>query len=125
MTDLQHHHDRLAYIAKDHWRQYEHPADHAERVAAAEAEAGRYFAAATAGQKAVYDATLATWRYIDAPKYDRAREAAQRVWEASTADARKLFEISFDEILRTGELSEETGALWDALPDFVDLRECA
>ena len=125
MSNLQQHQDRLDYIAKDYWRQYEHPVDHAWRVEAAEAEAGSFFAIATKGQKAVYDATMSDLRGLYAPKYDRAREAAKAVWEASTTGARALYEISFEEILRDGELSEATAALWEALPDFVDLRECA
>ena len=126
MTNLQkQHHERLDFIAREYWRQYESNSEHAERVDAAEAEAGRLFDAATVGQKQAHiDATagLAGWA---TPFDNRRREAALARWYATTAEARALFEASFEEILRDGESSEATMALWDALPAFVDLRECA
>jgi hypothetical protein len=58
---------------------------------------------------------------IRAPRAARQfREAAMAAYHNTTADARRLLEECFEEILRDGELSEETAARWDALPAFVD-----
>jgi hypothetical protein len=125
MTNLQQHHDRLATIRKSHWREFETSLEHEQRVEAAEETAGRYFDHATAGQKAIYVRAIQDLSGLHAPRYDRAREAANAAWYASTSEARKLFEATLEELMRDGEVSEETSALWDALPDFVDLREVA
>ena len=125
MTNLQQHHDRLAFIRRDHWRQFESSFEHEERADAAELTAGCYFDQATTGQKAAYVRALANLGGLYAPCHNRARDRAKAVWYASTADARKLFEISFEELMATGEIAEATLEAWDALPDFVDLREVA
>ena len=57
---------------------------------------------------------------IRTPRAELFRKAALSAFHIATADARKLAEESFEEILRDGELSEETAARWDALPPFVD-----
>lgn len=116
-TDLNH----PSQYAKNHWRHHESSEDHADRVERAEQEAGRYFAGATVRQKAAYDAALSGLRGLHGPRYERARIAAKAVWARSTADARDLYEISADEIMRDGELSEETANLWDDL----EAREAA
>jgi hypothetical protein len=110
--------------AKNHWRRFESNFEHAERVDAAEAEAGRYFDDATKVQKAAYTLAMNDLRGLSGPRYDRARAAAKAAWTASTEKARELFYITADEIMRDGEVSEETSALWDALsprptPGFV------
>ncbi|WP_029581985.1 hypothetical protein [Bradyrhizobium sp. URHD0069] len=100
---------------KDHWRQYESPADHAERVERAEETAGRYFEMATVRQKAAYDLAMADLRGLDAPRYTRARAAANAEWARSTAEAADLFQITCDEIMVHAEVPEEIAALWDDL----------
>jgi len=108
---------------KSHWRKFESAEDHAERVERAEHQAGRYFQDATVRQKAVYDAAMASLRGLDAPGYQRARAAASAEWARSTAEAADLYEISASEIMREGELSQETGYLWDELELRLDVRE--
>lgn len=110
--------------AKNHWRRNESDVDHAERVEAAETEAGRYFDDATKVQKAAYTLAMNDLRGLSGPRYDRARAAAKAAWDASTEQARELFYVTADEIMRDGEVSEATSALWDALsprptPRFV------
>lgn len=101
--------------ARNHWRRFESDAEHAERVEAAEAEAGRYFDEVTKAQKAAYTLAMSDLRGLSGPRYDRARAAARAAWEASTEQARELFYITADEVMRDGEVSEATAALWDAL----------
>ncbi len=100
---------------KDHWRQYEHPQDHAERVERAEAQAARWFDAATARQKAVWDRAMADLKGLDAPRYERAREAARAEWYRSTKEAADLMEVTAAEIMRDGEVLPEIADLWDQL----------
>lgn len=104
-----------AEYAKNHWRRFESNAEHDERVEAADAEAGRYFDDATKVQKAAYTLAISDLRGLSGPRYERARADARAAWDASTEQARELFYITADEIMRDGEVSEETGALWDAL----------
>lgn len=101
--------------AKDHWRKFESSEDHAERVERAEHTAGWYFQQATVRQKAVYDAAMSGLRGLDAPRYDRARAAANAEWARSTVEASDLFTITCNEIMVHGEVPEEIGALWDDL----------
>jgi hypothetical protein len=125
MTNLHQHHDRLAFIRRDHWHQFESPSEHDERADAAEDAATRFFDMATAGQRGAYRAAVEGLAGWNTPFDNRAREAALARWYASTAEARKLFEIAFEDLMRDSEVSEVTAALWNALPDFVDLREVA
>ena len=125
MTSLQRHGSRFDDIRKDHWRQYETPAEHEARVDAAVATAGWYFDQATTAQKAAYLRTVADLTGLQTPRAERAREVAKTVWLASTAGARALFETTFEDLMRDGEVSEETSALWDALPAHVEFAEVA
>jgi hypothetical protein len=104
-----------AQYALNHWRRFESSQDHAERVERAEQSAGWYFEQATKRQKAAHDLAMADLRGLDAPRYDRARAAAKAVWHRSTEEARDLYHLTCDEIMRDGEMSETTGAEWDAL----------
>jgi hypothetical protein len=117
---LRDHDDRIAFIAKDHWRQFESPSEHAERVASAQESAGWYFDQATRPQKADYKRAVAALSNLQGLSHDRALEAANRAWYASTAKARDVFERTFEDLMRDGEVSEETGALWDALPSHIE-----
>lgn len=86
-----------------------------ERLGRCEVEAGRWFADATKDQQATYDLAMAGLRGLDAPRYDRARNAAQRVWHTSTAPARALYEETVRELMATGEVSEALADRWEAL----------
>jgi hypothetical protein len=114
-SNLQQHHDRLEQIRRDHWRAYESAAEHEARADTAELDAGSYFDRATAAQREAYRLAIIDLAGLYAPRDDRAREAARAAWYAATAAARSLFEISFDEIMRAGELSEATASRWDRL----------
>lgn len=109
-------HDPADY-ARNHWRKYESQEEHAERVAAAEQLAGRYFASATQPQLAVYNETMAFLRGFSGPVWDRRRKFAQAFWHESTARERAMFEITADEIMRDGEVSEATSLAWDVLAE--------
>lgn len=124
-TDLQQHHDRLAYITRDHWRKFESYAEHAERVTAAEETVGRYFTIATGAQKEAYRQAVAAVGGLYTPRADRTRDAAMAIWHDTTREARELFALTLNEIMRDGEASETTLALWDALPALADLCEVA
>ena len=114
------HLDRMARIAKDHWRKFETNEEHQDRVECAELDAAWYFEDATKGQSTAYARALRTVSGIHTPRAERFREAALSAWYIATADAGKLFEETFEEILRDGQLSEATAARWDALPAFAD-----
>lgn len=100
---------------KSHWRKFESEEEHAERGERAEHEAGRYFQQATVRQKAAYDATMASLRGMDAPRYDRARAAASAEWARSTVEAADLYQITKESIMVHGEVPEEISELWDDL----------
>ncbi|WP_454618351.1 hypothetical protein [Bradyrhizobium cenepequi] len=112
--------DDPADYALNHWRRFETPQEHAERVEAAEREAGRYFTAATAPQLQAYHDTMEFLRPYRGPVWDRRRAAAQAKWDQSTAGARELFNITADEIMRDGEVSEATSLAWDVLIDLAE-----
>jgi len=111
-------HDPADY-ARSHWRKFESQEEHAERVQAAEREAGSYFAAATKPQLQTYNNTMAFLRPFSGPAWDRRRAVAQAVWRDTTAGASALFTITADEIMRDGEVSEATALAWDVLDDLA------
>lgn len=107
---------RYEQIAKSYWRKYESDDEHADRVERATTEANFGYAKAIAGPLAAYRQTMKDIApYKGAPKWDRLKAAADSVYRKTTADAFNLFLRSFEEIMRDGEESEETSALWDAL----------
>jgi hypothetical protein len=77
-----------------------------------------YFDASTKGQKAAFQRAIAPVHGDYSPRANRIRDAARAAWDASTALAAKLYDQTFDEIMRTGEVSSETVARWSALPAF-------
>ena len=125
MTSLQRHGSRFDNICKGYWRQYETPVEHQIRADAAETTAGWYFDQATTAQKAAYLRTVADLTGLQTPRAERAREVAKTVWFASTAGARDLFETTFEDLMRDGEVSEETSVLWDSLPAHIEFAEVA
>jgi len=112
---MREHLDRMAFIAKDHWRQYESNADHTDRVECAEIEAQEWFEDATARQSAIYAHNLENLQGLHGPRYDRAREHALWRWYEATKRERNLMALTFDDLMRCGEVSPETAGLWDAL----------
>ncbi len=109
-----------ADYARNHWRQFESNEEHAERVEAAEATAGRYFASVTEAQRQTFTDTMAFLRAFSGPVWDRRRAAAKATWEQTTAGARELFSITADEIMRDGEVSEATSLAWDVLAEQAE-----
>jgi hypothetical protein len=109
--------------AKNHWRKFESQAEHDERVERAEHEAQWFFQQATVRQKAAWDRAMADLRGLDAPRYDRARAAANAAWARDTAEAADLLTITCDAIMVHGECPEEISNLWDELEARETLRQ--
>ncbi|WP_315729013.1 hypothetical protein [Bradyrhizobium sp. SZCCHNS2015] len=86
-----------------------------ERLERCEESAAWFFNDATKAQKVAYDQAMADLRFLTGPRYDRARAEADRSWREGTADARALYEETLQDLLRDGEVSEETAEKWDAL----------
>lgn len=93
------------------------------KVAHCDQEAGWYFAQATKGPKAEFDATMNSLLGVTGPKWDRARDAAKAKFRESTADARVLCDLTFDCLMETGEVSSELDDLWTALIDGTSTLE--
>ncbi|WP_316196314.1 MULTISPECIES: hypothetical protein [unclassified Bradyrhizobium] len=102
------------YSANPHYASPDH-SDDREHVARCEENAVWFFNQATKAQKAAYDQAMADTRWLRGPRYDRARAAAERTWRESTAAARALYEETLQDLIRDGEVSEETAEKWDAL----------
>ncbi|UZE51877.1 hypothetical protein ONR75_15700 [Rhodopseudomonas sp. P2A-2r] len=86
-----------------------------EQFERAEAEAGAYFARATVVQTTLFQMTMTDLRGLSAPRYDRARDEARAEFKRTTAAAAELCDATVEELVRTGEISEELCARWDAL----------
>lgn len=100
----------------DHWRRGETNTEHQERVETAEKDARWYFEQATKPQQAAaLEAKAVADAYAGTPRYKREITKINRAWAAATAEAWALRELTGEEILRDGEVSEETSAKWDAL----------
>lgn len=106
-------------------RQDESPSEYDERVERCEASAGWYFADATKAQKSAFDQAMSDLRGLDAPRYDRARKAADQDWHVSTTAARELYEATRIELLTTGEVSEAMSYRWDELAVSRAMLEAA
>ncbi|WP_315792331.1 MULTISPECIES: hypothetical protein [unclassified Bradyrhizobium] len=87
-----------------------------DRTDAALRNAVWYFDQATKGQKQAYLRAINQLADNYSPHANRVRDAALAAWNASTAAAAKLYDETFDEIIRTGAVSAETTARWSALP---------
>lgn len=96
-----------------------------ERFERCEERAGKLFADATKAQTAVYHRALSDLRGLSAPRYDRARDAAKAVFDASTAAARELCEQSIKDLMLTGEISESLSYRWDELAVSGAMLEAA
>ena len=86
-----------------------------QRFEACEAEAGAAFAAATVIQSSVFQMTMSDLRGLSGPRYDRAREEARAVFARTTVEAAELCDLTVQELMQTGEISEELSYRWDQL----------
>lgn len=88
------------------------------RVERAHIEAGKFFDDATVRQRAAFLAVTNSARDMHgwgSDAHKAAIDLAKRQWEEDTAEASKLLDISVQELLATGELTEETGDAWTEL----------
>jgi nucleotide-binding universal stress UspA family protein len=86
-----------------------------ENFERAEAEAGKWFARATVVQTTLFQMTMTDLRGLSSPVYDRRREDARAEFKRTTAAAAALCDATVEQLVRTGEISEELCARWDAL----------
>ncbi|MGJ4928123.1 hypothetical protein ACQR1I_16670 [Bradyrhizobium sp. HKCCYLS2038] len=93
-----------------------------ERQESAENSAFWYFKSSTKRQKAAFDAAMARAATLNGGAHHVAKQAAHEAWHSTTADARALYEETVAEILRTGEVSEETGDRWQEVEDAAEAR---
>jgi hypothetical protein len=79
-----------------------------------EENAARWFSDHTKPQLAKYNQRMADAApYRGAPRWDRERNAAQREFEASTSDARRVYEMAMHDLMTIGEISEATSYAFD------------
>ncbi len=96
-----------------------------ERYERCEEEAGSYFAHATKPQAAAFHRVMSDLRGLSAPKYDRAREAAKAAFTHSTKAASDLYDITLQELVTTGEVSDALSYRWDELAVATAMMEAA
>lgn len=94
-----------------------------EKIAHCDEQAGWYFAQATKGPKAEFDATMKASLGLRGPRYDRARDAAKAKFQEQTKEARELCDRTFDCLMETGEVSSELDAEWTALCELDAVRK--
>jgi hypothetical protein len=102
------------YAANPHYAAPDH-SEAKERFARCEERAGALFAAATVAQTTVFHAAMSDLRGLSAPRYDRSRDAAKAAFERSTEAARELCEITMQELMTAGEISDATYDAWELL----------
>lgn len=87
-----------------------------ERMERCEIEAGRWFADATKEQLARFNERMAVAAaYKGAPRWDREKAAADREWKQTTAAASELLDLTTNELMLTGEVSEALAYRWEEL----------
>jgi hypothetical protein len=86
-----------------------------ERLERCEREASSWFKYATQVQDAICQQTKCDLQGLRGPKYDRARDAAKRLFKETTVEAAALYDRTLAELLKTGEVSEALGDEWEAL----------
>ncbi|MGJ4954599.1 hypothetical protein ACQR1H_03065 [Bradyrhizobium sp. HKCCYLRH2015] len=109
------------YAANPHYAAPDRSEDR-ERQERAEETALWYFQSATKLQKSAYDAAMAEAVRLSGDAFYSARDAADKAWRTDTAAARSLFDETVAEVLRTGEVSEETGDRWQEIEDTAEAR---
>lgn len=97
-------------MANETTREYE------EREAAAMAEASRTFKGVIRPIDAEYvRRSLDIQPYHGSPRWERARDALYQWRREQTAEAHELYIRHVDELMASGEISEELGDEWTAL----------
>jgi hypothetical protein len=96
-------------------RDEESPLEYRERGYCAEREAGWYFGASTELERAKFNSRMAdakAYRFL--PIWIDKLSAAQQEFAEATRAQSALYNLTFAEIMKTGEISEATSKLWDA-----------
>lgn len=90
--------------------------DAEEREERVDTEASRWFKDATKPQlKAYRDRVEYIRAWYGAPRWERDRDEALAKYKADTAAASTLYRRTFDELMETGEVSEELADAWGEL----------
>lgn len=106
-----------ADYAINHWHRHETDAEHAIRVENAEVEATALFNEATVHHRGLYSAKITVLTGLKGPRYDRKRAEALRQFQVDTAEARELFLLTCDALMRDGEIPEDIDIAWTRLID--------
>ena len=78
-----------------------------ERLERCEEHAGRWFSDLTRPQLAEYNARMSVAAaYRGSPRWDREYASAQREWEATTSDARRVYDMALRDLMTCGEIGE-------------------
>jgi len=101
--------------AKNYWRKFESDIEHQERVEHAEEEATWSYRRAVAPQMKERDDALAFLWGDQTTVANRRRDAIRAKFKADTQEAHDLFIVTCNELMRDGEVSEQTSLAWDAL----------
>ena len=81
---------------------------------------GRWFSRVTKPQLAVYNQRMSDAApYRNAPRWERARAAAQNEFQITTKEVRDLYERGMADLMTLGEVSEESN---DALTAFENIK---
>lgn len=105
----------MSYYAMNHLQAPVTYHEDEERLERCEREANSFFKYATRAQDAICQQTLRDLQGLLGPKYDRAREAAKRLFKETTVEAASLYDRTLAELIATGEVSEALGDEWEAL----------
>ena len=106
----------MSYYARNPHDDAGNDVEATERRERAEAVAGDWFAYATRPQHAAYHQAMRDLRGLEAPRYDRAREAAGAEFKRTTTEAAALCEETIaDYLANSGEVSEALAERWEEL----------
>jgi len=101
--------------AKNYWRKFESDIEHQERVERAEEEATWSYRRAVAPQMKERDDALAFLWGDQTAVANHRRDVIRAKFKADTQEAHDLFIVTCNELMRDGEVSEQTSLAWDAL----------
>lgn len=91
-----------------------------------EESAARWFTDQTKPQLAQYNQRMADAApYRGAPRWERERTAARREFEASTSEARRVYEMAMHDLMTIGEISEATSYAFDEVAVGQVMAEAA
>jgi hypothetical protein len=105
----------MSYYATNHLQAPVTYREAEEQIERCEREANSYFRYATQVQDAICQQTKRDLQGLRGPKYDRARDAAKRLFKETTVEAAALYDRTLAELLETGEVSEALCDEWEAL----------